>query len=190
MSATVDCLVCVSHCRLPCLCHPLSTALFWAQKCLAAIQCHGVVLISICIASCLPANGIIKHPKVAEVMKAVDRQNFCKNNPYMDSPQGIGYAVTISAPHMVRLELECWILQLAGYFFMICLQNEDPRDSLFFQHAHALEILSEHLVNGERALDVGSGSGYLTTCMALMVGHFCCSLVCGIQEQTVVGKTC
>ena len=38
-----------------------------------------------------------------------------------------------------------------------------------FQHAHALEILSEHLHEGARALDVGSGSGYLTACMALMV---------------------
>ena len=39
-----------------------------------------------------------------------------------------------------------------------------------FQHAHALEILSEHLHEGARALDVGSGSGYLTACMALLVG--------------------
>lgn len=35
-------------------------------------------------------------------MMAVDRANFCKNKPYVDSPQGIGYAVTISAPHMVN----------------------------------------------------------------------------------------
>ncbi|KAI5752870.1 hypothetical protein M8J77_021357 [Diaphorina citri] len=38
-------------------------------------------------------------------------------------------------------------------------------------HAHALELLREHLENGKRALDVGSGSGYLTTCMALMMGE-------------------
>ena len=35
-------------------------------------------------------------------MKSVDRGDFCKHNPYYDSPQGIGYGVTISAPHMVR----------------------------------------------------------------------------------------
>lgn len=35
-------------------------------------------------------------------MRAVDRANFINTNPYIDSPQGIGYAVTISAPHMVR----------------------------------------------------------------------------------------
>uniref|UniRef100_A0A2L2XXI4 Protein-L-isoaspartate O-methyltransferase n=1 Tax=Parasteatoda tepidariorum TaxID=114398 RepID=A0A2L2XXI4_PARTP len=86
----------------------------------------------------LKKNGIIKDPKVERTMLAVDRVNYCKNNPYMDSPQGIGYAVTISAPHM---------------------------------HAHALELLKDNLYEGAKALDVGSGSGYLTTCMALMVGE-------------------
>jgi len=38
-------------------------------------------------------------------------------------------------------------------------------------HAHALETLVMHLKPGSRALDVGSGSGYLTTCMAIMVGE-------------------
>lgn len=37
-------------------------------------------------------------------MLRVDRGKYSKNNPYMDSPQGIGYGVTISAPHMVSLE--------------------------------------------------------------------------------------
>ncbi|XP_070179440.1 protein-L-isoaspartate(D-aspartate) O-methyltransferase-like isoform X2 [Littorina saxatilis] len=85
----------------------------------------------------LQKNGIIKSERVAEMMKMVDRANFCKYNAYTDSPQSIGYAVTISAPHM---------------------------------HAHALELLSEHLYEGASALDVGSGSGYLTACMALLVG--------------------
>ncbi|XP_045495113.1 protein-L-isoaspartate(D-aspartate) O-methyltransferase [Colias croceus] len=38
-------------------------------------------------------------------------------------------------------------------------------------HAHALERLKNQLIPGEKALDVGSGSGYLTSCMALMVGE-------------------
>ncbi|GIY90947.1 hypothetical protein CEXT_688491 [Caerostris extrusa] len=79
----------------------------------------------------LKRHGIIKDPKVEQVMLSVDRANYCKNNPYADSPQGIGYAVTISAPHM---------------------------------HAHALELLKDNLYEGARALDVGSGSGYLTAC--------------------------
>lgn len=37
-------------------------------------------------------------------------------------------------------------------------------------HAHALELLKDQLVNGTRALDVGSGSGYLTACMAKVMG--------------------
>ncbi|KAL8436226.1 hypothetical protein Efla_003756 [Eimeria flavescens] len=37
-------------------------------------------------------------------------------------------------------------------------------------HAVALEQLAQKLVFGNRALDVGSGTGYLTVCMALMVG--------------------
>ncbi|KAG9336321.1 hypothetical protein JZ751_002668 [Albula glossodonta] len=37
-------------------------------------------------------------------------------------------------------------------------------------HAHALEVLSDKLAEGSSALDVGSGSGYLTACFARMVG--------------------
>lgn len=85
-----------------------------------------------------PANGIIRSEAVEHAMTTIDRAHYCKNNPYMDAPQRIGYGVTISAPHM---------------------------------HAHALELLKDHLVPGERALDVGSGSGYLTACMAIMLGE-------------------
>ena len=70
----------------------------------------------------------------------------------MDSPQGIGYAVTISAPHM---------------------------------HAHALQILSGHLKEGSRVLDVGSGSGYLTACMAVMVGESGLAVGIDHMEQLV-----
>ncbi|KAL8588782.1 hypothetical protein ACOMHN_035278 [Nucella lapillus] len=86
----------------------------------------------------LQKNGVIQKARVAGVMKKVDRAHFCKRNAYRDTPQSIGYAVTISAPHM---------------------------------HAHALELLVDHLLEGSMALDVGSGSGYLTACMALMVGQ-------------------
>ncbi|XP_066464759.1 protein-L-isoaspartate(D-aspartate) O-methyltransferase-like isoform X1 [Eleutherodactylus coqui] len=37
-------------------------------------------------------------------------------------------------------------------------------------HAHALELLEDKLQEGAKALDVGSGSGYLTACFARMVG--------------------
>ncbi|XP_015606501.1 protein-L-isoaspartate(D-aspartate) O-methyltransferase isoform X2 [Cephus cinctus] len=82
--------------------------------------------------------SIIKSDRVYTAMKAVDRGNYTSsNNPYIDAPQGIGYGVTISAPHM---------------------------------HAYALELLNEKLREGGRALDVGSGSGYLTACLAIMLG--------------------
>lgn len=42
---------------------------------------------------------------------------------------------------------------------------------MYFQHAYALEILKDRLIEGERALDIGSGSGYLTACMAIMLGE-------------------
>ena len=44
---------------------------------------------------------------------------------------------------------------------------------MFPQHAHALELLKEQLSPGKKALDVGSGSGYLTACFALMVSLPC-----------------
>jgi len=34
-----------------------------------------------------------------------------------------------------------------------------------------LELLKDQLLEGERALDIGSGSGYLTACMAIMLGE-------------------
>ena len=95
----------------------------------------------------LKHHGIIKSPRVEAAMKAVDRKNYSPYNPYMDSPQSIGYAATISAPHM---------------------------------HAHALELLKEHLTEGASCLDVGSGSGYLTACMAHMVGETGCAV--GIEH--------
>lgn len=38
-------------------------------------------------------------------------------------------------------------------------------------HAMCLDLLHDFLRPGCRALDVGSGSGYLTVCMALMCGE-------------------
>ncbi|KAJ0972472.1 hypothetical protein J5N97_020431 [Dioscorea zingiberensis] len=37
-------------------------------------------------------------------------------------------------------------------------------------HATCLQLLEEHLQPGMHALDVGSGTGYLTACFAIMVG--------------------
>ncbi|KAK0178532.1 hypothetical protein PV327_007413 [Microctonus hyperodae] len=86
----------------------------------------------------LKRSKIIKSDRVFNVMNLVDRAKYTTSRtPYDDIPHGIGYGVTISAPHM---------------------------------HAYALEILENKLQNGNRVLDVGSGSGYLTACMGMMLG--------------------
>lgn len=38
------------------------------------------------------------------------------------------------------------------------------------KHAYSLSVLEPNLKPGSRALDVGSGSGFLTACLVLMVG--------------------
>jgi len=47
-------------------------------------------------------------------------------------------------------------------------------------HAHALSSLESKLRPGSRALDVGSGSGYLVACMSAMVGPT--GLVVGVEH--------
>ena len=52
-------------------------------------------------------NGrIVKTAGVEAAMREVDRGNYCTNRPYQDSPQYIGYGITISAPHMHAHALE------------------------------------------------------------------------------------
>ena len=46
-------------------------------------------------------NSVIHNAEVERVMMRVDRGKYALRNAYQDSPQGIGYGVTISAPHMV-----------------------------------------------------------------------------------------
>lgn len=58
------------------------------------------------LVSQLSRNGILKTQRVIEAMRKVDRGNYCNYSPYMDSPQSIGYGVTISAPHMHAHALE------------------------------------------------------------------------------------
>jgi len=51
-------------------------------------------------------NGLVKSQEVLKAMQAVDRGNYVKNSPYEDRPQGIGFNITISAPHMHAHALE------------------------------------------------------------------------------------
>jgi protein-L-isoaspartate(D-aspartate) O-methyltransferase len=101
----------------------------------------------------LVAAGIITSPEVQRTLTAVDRQYYIPWNPYRDTPQPLDApdhhgetGQTISAPHM---------------------------------HAHALEAILPHVQHRMRynyhhyddqppirILDVGCGSGYLTTAFA------------------------
>ena len=54
----------------------------------------------------LKKHSIATDQRVINALLAVDRGNFCKNDPYRDAPQSIGYAVTISAPHMHAYALQ------------------------------------------------------------------------------------
>ena len=54
----------------------------------------------------LKLEGVIKSQKVFNSMLQVDRADFTSYSPYYDSPQGIGYNATISAPHMHAYALE------------------------------------------------------------------------------------
>lgn len=101
------------------------------------------------------AAGLFTSSRVQQAMLAVDRADFCPRGPYDDEPKPIGYNATITAPHMVGQMRERPLVQTVPIHL--------------FQHAHALECLKEHLTEGAKVLDVGSGSGYLTACMAHMV---------------------
>ncbi|KAF8496494.1 protein-L-isoaspartate O-methyltransferase [Russula emetica] len=81
-------------------------------------------------------NRLINSDTVAAAMKAVDRANYVvdKRHAYEDSPQSIGHDATISAPHMAT-EL------------LLPFLRDRPAGSS----------------GGTRVLDVGAGSGYLTS---------------------------
>lgn len=83
--------------------------------------------------------NVITSQRVLDAMASINRANYVQaaRFAYDDSPQRIGWGITISAPHM---------------------------------HARALEELADKLQPGAAALDVGSGSGFLTVAMAQMVG--------------------
>jgi len=85
---------------------------------------HGESMQCVC---CYTANGILKNPRIAAAMKAIDRGLFSKNNPYMDAPQGIGYAVTISAPHMVITRTEYSVLLCFEFSCQVVVRHHEHK---------------------------------------------------------------
>lgn len=84
--------------------------------------------------------GIVRTPVVRKAMEIVDRGNYVDNRPYDDTPQSIGFGVTISAPHMHSHALEL-----------------------------ILPALEKSQSSELSVLDVGCGSGYLTATLGRMV---------------------
>ena len=92
----------------------------------------------------LKAHGLLTSAEVESVLRQVDRAHFIpllaspSFSPYADCPQPIGALATISAPH---------------------------------SHCLSLQLLYTHTRSSPpptRILDLGSGSGYLTVCLALL----------------------
>jgi len=90
----------------------------------------------------LVAEGVVKHKDVDRVLRAVDRGFFCRDD---NLPRHYCYQDT---PLPI------------GYGETISAPH---------MHATCVEILRTHLRPGARVLDVGSGSGYLSAAMALLV---------------------
>ncbi|CAI5524719.1 unnamed protein product [Closterium sp. Naga37s-1] len=88
-------------------------------------------------------------------MKQIDRADYVltKSTAYDDSPQPIG-ALTKSTAYEDSP-------QPIGFNVTISAPH---------MHGYCLAFLENHLQPGNRVLDVGSGSGYLTAVMALLVG--------------------
>ncbi|ORY67101.1 protein-L-isoaspartate O-methyltransferase-domain-containing protein [Pseudomassariella vexata] len=89
------------------------------------------------------SNGLIRSPLVKAAFLSVDRAHYAPASPYEDSPQSIGHAATISAPHMHAAAVEALLEYVTEGV------KERPR----------------------RVLDIGSGSGYLTQVLAELVGE-------------------
>lgn len=100
----------------------------------------------------LVEGGVIADPRVEAAMRRVDRAHYVSE---LRPGGGSKY----------------WSVDAYAY-------ADEPRPIGFSQviaaprvHAHALMHLREHLVDGARALDVGTGSGFLAAAMAHMVGE-------------------
>ncbi|KAL2115201.1 hypothetical protein VTJ04DRAFT_10864 [Mycothermus thermophilus] len=107
----------------------------------------------------LARNGLITKPEVKEAFLKVDRAHYAPSFPYDDSPQPIGHAATISAPHMHATAVE--------HLFPYVIPTA-PDDSGSGGRPNP------------RILDVGSGSGYLTAVLAELAGPT--GLVVGLEH--------
>ncbi|OWM90547.1 hypothetical protein CDL15_Pgr014850 [Punica granatum] len=110
--------------------------------------------------------GVFNSERVAEVMEKIDRACFVPDGtpPYIDSPMTIGYNATISAPHMHAMCLQLLEPNLQPGMHVLDV------GSALFTHAINVVLKKFKFVKTE-AKHLGYGTGYLTACFAVMVGH-------------------
>ena len=102
-----------------------------------------------------------------QALLRVDRANYVENplNAYMDAPQSIGFAQTISAPHMHSHALEVMLPTLTKFSrelqqSEIVAAKEQGKGERKGSNGDANEL---------KILDVGCGSGYLTAALGRLV---------------------
>ena len=133
-------------------------------------------------------------------MKSVDRANYVldKRHAYEDSPQCVLIAPSFlrARSHRPRVCLNTYQIDRARCDYLCATHGASrvPPLSLLLaktplpthvrtranpdQHAHAAELLLPYLRPGARVLDVGAGSGYLTSVLYRLVD---------LHDGTVVG---
>lgn len=106
----------------------------------------------------LQREGRLQSPRLAEAMRAVDRATF--------------------VPHGTLEPLVYTDTPLPlGYGETISAPH---------MHAACLDLLERHLVPGAHVLDVGSGSGFLTAVMGVLVGPT--GRVVGVEKHPELAK--
>lgn len=116
----------------------------------------------------LKQKAFLPRPEVERIMGQVDRALFCPpsarnlggtgtdSNPYLDTPILIGCGATMSSPHMHAVALNLLAEALSPLSSSSSSEKEQKEQHLAVRRK-------------VRALDIGCGSGYLTTCLTLLL---------------------
>lgn len=127
-----------------------------------AWRCHGKTNSE--MVEKLAMSNIIKTAPVKEALLKVNRYNYVSDEQpsasYLDAPQAIGCGQTISAPHMHAHALEEMVPTLIQFSKMNTEHSYD---------ANAQGQVLQEQQEGLKILDVGCGSGYLTTALGRLV---------------------
>lgn len=97
------------------------------------------------------------------IMRSIDRIDFVPNSSvhtYSDSPLMIGWNTTISAPHMHLLTI--------NYLTRILQGDKESIKNLYDQEGSS--SIGKSTFPSFKALDIGSGSGYMTLALSKMLG--------------------